>query len=218
MIAPGRFRLTAWVALADFFTAVALFAFALYGVQRQKVIEVEQPVRKFAGALSEALRSAGLRAEYDDVRSRLALPEALLFQTGKWEIRDPAVVAKISRAMLEVRDSLRKEDQAMWGQTRSFHLVIRGHADARPVRGASNLWLSKQRARALEEALLDTGISAPEFHVSSQAVGDSEPKVDNCAPQTAQLRTDCPAGQFASDRALAPNRRIELRFGFFSGS
>jgi outer membrane protein OmpA-like peptidoglycan-associated protein len=204
------------VAFADLFTAMALFAFALYGVQRQKLIEIEQPVQVFAKELNRALRDEGLKVDYDAARSRLALPEALLFETGKWKIRDPRVVTKISRAMLQVRTRLHGQNGS--DGTRSFHLVIRGHADARPVPNESNLWLSRQRARTLEEALSRNGIAAPDFHLSSEAVGDSEPTVDNCSPQTKALRRACPGGQFASDEALAPNRRIELRFGFFTGS
>ncbi len=213
-----RFRITAWVAFADLFTAIAIFAFALYGVQRQKLLEIEQPVQVFARELNDALRAHGLRVQYDATRSRLILPEALLFKTGDWHILGPDVVTKISSAMLDVKKRLAQENMGGIQGTKAFYLVIRGHADSRPIPGSSNLRLSRQRARTLEEALFQDGITAPDFHLSSEAVGDSEPVVDNCSPQTATLRTLCKGNQYASDDQLAPNRRIELRFGFFSGS
>lgn len=214
----SRFKLTTWIAFADFFTAISLFAFALFAVQRQKVLMIEKPVRDFARALFGELEKSGLRPEFDKERSRLTLPEAMLFQTGRWEIRSPERVKQLADALKQARAKLEAADSAAWSKTKSFHLVIRGHADARPIGGFSNLRLSQLRARALEESLLSNEISAPDFHVSSQGVGESEPAIDNCRPQRAKPRSACPDGKYASDNELAANRRIELRFGFFTGN
>lgn len=214
MIGSGRFRVIVWIAFADFFTAVALFAFALYGVQRQKEITIEEVVHLFARELYAALRKQGLQVEYDVERSRLTLAEAMVFDTNESKLKHPEVVHEIATALKAVQAA----NASSWDKTRSFHLVIRGHADARPMSGRTNVQLSQERARALEDALVEDGITVPAFQISAQGVGESEPKVDNCSPPTRELRTICSAKRYGSDEELAPNRRIELRFGFFSGS
>ena len=149
------------------------------------------------------------------------MPEAMLFETGKWEIRSPDRVAHLADALKTARRLSGGSDLVGGGRTKAFHLVIRGHADARPIAGFSNLRLSQLRARALEEALLSNKISAPNFHVSAQGVGESEPVTDNCESGRSKAqapRSACPDGKYASDSELVRNRRIELRFGFFTGN
>ena len=218
MTRHGSLRVTTWVAFADFFACLALLAFALYGFQRQKLIQVEEPIKRFVASLERFMTANHMHVNFDEVRSSLTLDEAVLFDRGRWEIKHPEVVQQLAESLRESADQLRSSGEFNLDQTRAFQLVIRGHADARPFGNNTNLWLAQQRARRLEESLATAGIHAPDFQVSSQSVGEWEPVVDNCVPASPQPRAVCPDGRYGDDAALAPNRRIELRFGYFSGS
>jgi outer membrane protein OmpA-like peptidoglycan-associated protein len=73
----------------------------------------------------------------------------------------------------------------------------------------------------MEEELVAAGLETV-IHISSEGVGAKEPIVDNCAvalPAAVDRipRATCPDDKFGTADALERNRRIELRFGFFSG-
>jgi hypothetical protein len=222
MTHQARFRLTTWIALADFFTAISLFMFSLYAVQRHKVVVIEEPVKDFVAELHLQLELAKVPHEWDPRQAWLALPADLfLFESRKWEIRDPDKVRVLADCLIAALRGSRPKDETKKQPAFRLYLMIRGHADARPMTGITNMELSKRRSRALEEALMGFGVSAPGFQVSSQGVGDSEPKVDNCADSSSAggrpfRLPPCPHGQYASDEQLRDNRRIELRFGIFA--
>jgi outer membrane protein OmpA-like peptidoglycan-associated protein len=104
-------------------------------------------------------------------------------------------------------------------------LVVQGHTDAWPLRMTSefksNLDLARKRATAFEDELARYGIAAPRFQVVSQAVGEYEPRVDNCASNNADGKPRPTCADIEDLRPandLAANRRIELRFGVFTGN
>ena len=215
-------RLTTWIAFADFFTAISLFMFYNYAVQRTKVILIEKPVKDFATELHKQLEVNKVPHEWDPRQSWLTLPaDWFLFERGKWEIRDRDKVRVLANCLIAALHRSQSNDKANKQPEFRFYLMIRGHADARPMTVITNMELSKRRSHALEDALIEYGVSAPEFQVSSQGVGDTEPKVDNCADSSSLAgrpfrMPPCPNGLYASDEQLSPNRRIELRFGVFA--
>jgi len=218
----NRLRLTTWIAFADFFTAISLFMFSHYAIQRHKVILIGKPVKEFVAELHRQLDYAQVKHDWDPRQSWLTLPEDFfLFEKRSWKIKDPNKVEVLAHAL---KAALRKSQSAGGSKPEStfrLYLMIRGHADARPMTGITNMELSKRRSRALEEALIQYEVSAPEFQVSSQGVGDTEPVADNCAEAQTNdgrkpLMPPCPGGKYASDEQLSVNRRIELRFGVFA--
>jgi len=66
--------------------------------------------------------------------------------------------------------------------------------------------------------LAANGVSAPAFQIAAQGVGQEEPIVDNCTGESPTPRAYCQEDQIRAPAELARNRRIELRFGFFSGN
>lgn len=207
-----RYGITAWMAFADFFVMIAVLAIALYGVQRRKNIEIEEPVKDLAHALAVALKSRGIQAEFDEANSAVVLPEAVLFRSSRWEILSAERVDLISQALKDVAER--------WKGHERFVLVIRGHADARPHPGMTNLRLSHLRAQEMQKAFEARGVLAPVFQIAAQGVGEFAPLKDNCPEDQIRLRvvwSECAGRVYLSDEALKENRRIELRFGFFSG-
>ncbi len=212
----GRYRLIVWIALADFFTVFSLATFALYSSQRarlnqiQNTITFDNQVRELAESLAERLRHYGLQVGDPGPNMAINLPEVLLFDSGQFTIKDPSNLAKIALALKDVR---RK-----WN--RNFILVVRGHTDSRPPRTRllyrDNQELSEFRARAVEKSLVGSGIGPPEFQIVAQGLGEAEPLVPNCRNG---IRIVCGApGNFLDSDQLGKNRRIELRFGVFSGN
>jgi len=208
-----RYRLTTWIAFADFFAAIALMLFAMFATQRRKAIEIEQPMRDFVRSLGSELKHRGIPAVEDVDRSAIVLPEGALFQSTKWEV-EPNGTARIAEAL--------RSAAAKTGGLQNLQLVIRGHADARPIssiKGFDNLQLSRLRARSMEEGLVSAGLEDL-IHISSEGVGSKEPIVDNCAgppPSDAIPRAICADSKYRGADEIVRNRRIELRFGFFSG-
>jgi outer membrane protein OmpA-like peptidoglycan-associated protein len=209
----SRYRITTWVAFSDFFVSMAVLAFALYGMQRQRNITITRPDRQLAQSLCDQLKVQGIAVRCDAQKSSLLLPEAMLFRTNSAEVADAAKVAQIAQALRAV--------QKQWQGRGSFQLIIRGHADERPAGRITNVALSTLRAQSMERRLRDNGIHAPDFYVSAQGVGEFEPEVDNCPQGGNRPRsqwTVCDGREFGASAELQRNRRLELRFGFFSGN
>jgi flagellar motor protein MotB len=186
--------------------------FAMFAMQRRKAIEIEQPMRDFVQNLGVELRRRGIPVVEDIDRSAIVLPEGVLFKSTQWTL-EPGRTTRIAGAL--------RSAASKTSGLQNLQLVIRGHADARPVpsvTGFDNLHLSRLRARSMEEELVATGLGSL-VHMSSEGVGANEPIVDNCAaPAPDKIpRAICPDGKFGTADALERNRRIELRFGFFSG-
>lgn len=217
----GRYRLTVWMAFADFFGALALLIFGVYIASRppaatpdphvQDLIRIDKEVKTLAAEIGSELRKRGIDVPVPDDNVAIVLPELLLFESGQYEIRDPQGALKVAEALRAVQDR--------WH--RNFVLVIQGHTDARPPRPnpeyRDNLELSRLRARAVEQYMTRVGVAPPRFQVVAQGVGPAYPVVPNCRSRSDAI--DC-AGptDFRSAEDLAPNRRIELRFGVFSGN
>ena len=183
--------------------------------QRQQNIRVSTGVKHLTEQLYERLRANGVDASRSLSEAAISLPETVLFQPGRFDIEHPDRLAKIAIALKEVQS----------GWEGHFVLVIRGHTDAWPPRSAAgrpysnNLELSWLRANAVERQLAANGVSAPAFQIAAQGVGQEEPVVDNCIGQSATPRAYCQdIDEMRSPLELVRNRRIELRFGFFSGS
>jgi outer membrane protein OmpA-like peptidoglycan-associated protein len=208
-------RLTTWIALADFFSAIALVGLALYGHQRQQNIRVSTGIKHLTQQVYERLRANGVDASPSLSEAAISLPETVLFRPGQFDIEHPDKLAKIAATLKEVRS----------GWERRFVLVIRGHTDAWPPRAvpgapySNNLELSWLRANTVEKELATNGVSAPGFQIATQGVGQEEPVVDNCTGQSAVPRAYCEdVNHIRRPADLVRNRRIELRFGFFSGN
>lgn len=184
--------------------------------QLKDYIEVDNRTKALVGLLGDALRKRGVAYQIDAQQAAVVLPELTLFESSSWELRETSTVARVAEALLEIGDK--------W--QRGFVLVIRGHTDGWPVTDrrqfSSNLELSRMRARSFEEALGTHGIAAPRFQVVSQGRGEFEPRVDNCqSPQSnpALPRSSCNGrADLRPKKDVAPNRRIELRFGLFTGN
>lgn len=217
----GRYSLTVWMAFADFFGALALLIFAVYIASRppaakddghvEELIRIDKEVKTLAAEIGEELRKRGIDVPVPDDNVAIVLPELLLFESGRYEVRDPQKALQVAAALRAVQDRWR----------RNFVLVIQGHTDARPPRPnheySDNLELSRLRARAVEHYLTRMGVAPPRFQVVSQGVGPAHPVVPNCRSRSDAIDCAGPA-DFRSAEALAPNRRIELRFGVFSGN
>jgi outer membrane protein OmpA-like peptidoglycan-associated protein len=218
----NRLKITTWVGFADFFTTISLFMFSHYAVQRHKVILIGKPVKDFAAELHNQLASSHVKHQWDQRQSWLTLPDDFfLFEKNSWQIRDPKKVELLANALKAALHKTQSDGGPRPESAFRFYLMIRGHADARPTTGITNMELSKRRARSLEEALVQYDVCAPEFQVSSQGVGETEPVVDNCAQGAVvgghtSLLHPCTGGRYASDQQLSINRRIELRFGVFA--
>jgi hypothetical protein len=219
LVSSNRFRITTWMAFADFFAAISLLMLSHYAVQRRKVIQISKPIKDFASELHKQLSDAGVPHEWDPRQSWISLPDNYFLLTkADWHITDQGRVELLANAL---KNALRKSSSGWDTGAFRFYLLIRGHADARPMGGMTNLELSRLRARELEKDLGAYGVGAPEFQVSSQGVGETEPLVDNCAQPHdgsgyASKLPPCPGARFASDDRLSVNRRIELRFGVFA--
>src|SRR5262245_12449338 len=85
----GRFRLTTWMALADFFSAIALVALALYGHQRHENIRVNPDVKELAKRIHEQLLKRKIESNFDPENAAIVLPDTVLFGSGQFQIRDP---------------------------------------------------------------------------------------------------------------------------------
>jgi outer membrane protein OmpA-like peptidoglycan-associated protein len=209
----GRYRVTTWVALADFFTAIALISFALYASHRSRadqVIRIQDDVRELAERLRDELRKEGIPAQTRDEDLAIVLPSILFFESGRAEIRDSSNLTKVADALKRVQDNWRD----------NFVLVIQGYTDSRPPKpGAAfrdNLELSRWRARAVEEHLDQHGIQPPRFQLVAQGMGPHNPVVKNCVDERWM---DCGSlDNFRPSEELEKNRRIELKFGVFTGN
>jgi outer membrane protein OmpA-like peptidoglycan-associated protein len=212
------YRLVVWIALADFFTALSLTAFALYASHRAMsgAIPVDFQVRRLALDLVGRLQYRGIQASQPGSDVSIVLPEVLLFNSGDFHINDRSNLAKIADALKDV--------QSDWH--RNFVLVIIGHTDSKPpiIRCSNyhpcpyrdNLALSQLRAQEVRDTLRTYGIHSPEFQVAAEGVGPAQPLVPNCRNG---VRIDCGSDDNYVDVAFrAKNRRIELRFGVFSGN
>jgi flagellar motor protein MotB len=233
-----RHRLIVWIALADFFLSIGMTGFALLArthrvtqelrekldaatpsKERERAVAhyvaIDEKTKNLVVALDKALRSRGVDSRLDRERNAVILPDVALFDSGKAELLDPRALAPIALAL--------KEIETHWQH--GFVLVVQGHTDAWPIRMASdfksNLDLARKRATAFEDELARYGIVAPRFQVVSQAIGEFEPRVDNCASDNADgaPRATCAdIEDLLPADDLAANRRIELRFGVFTGN
>ena len=209
----GKYRVTTWVAFADFFTALAIVSFALYASHRSRadqVIQLQADVRHLAERLRDELRKQGVPAQSRDEDLAIILPSILFFESGKAQIRDPSNLEKVAEALKNV--------QADWRD--NFVLVIQGYTDSRPpVTGApfrDNLELSRWRAQAVEENLNSHGVRPPAFQMVSQGMGSQNPVARNCLDNR---WIECGSlDNFRRSEDLEKNRRIELKFGIFTGN
>jgi outer membrane protein OmpA-like peptidoglycan-associated protein len=209
----GKFRLTVWIAFADFFTALALISFALYASNRSRAnecLQLQADVRRLAKHLRDELQGAGVPAQTREADLAIVLPSILFFNSGKAQINDSSNLTKVAIALKRVRSDWRD----------NFVLVIQGYTDSRPpLNGApfrDNLELSRWRAQAVEQNLIDNGISAPFFQIVSQGMGPQNPIVNNCVDGR---RIDCSSlNNYRQSEDLEQNRRIELKFGIFTGN
>lgn len=202
-----------WVAFADFFTAMAAMALVLYGVQHNKNVTLEG--KQVAEDLFRLLQAKQLDVQFDRQRGSISIRETMLFEFREWTIKDPTLLDRLAAALREVATK-----SPHW--RRNMILVVRGHTDAWPPAPTapfkSNFQLSLWRAEAVQVRLEATGIGAPDFTVVAQGLGPSEPIVDNCKGVSPKPRPSCAnVSDLRPPQELAPNRRIELRFGFFTG-
>jgi len=209
----GRYRVTTWIALADFFTAIAVVSFALYASHRsraEQVIRIQNDVQELAERLRDELQRKGIPAQTREEDLAIVLPSILFFESGKADILDSSNLMRVADALKSVRDYWRD----------SFVLVIQGYTDSRPPkRGAAfrdNLELSRWRARAVEEHLDQNGVRPPRFQLVSQGMGPHNPMVKNCVDDR---WIECGSlDNFRPPEELEKNRRIELKFGVFTGN
>jgi flagellar motor protein MotB len=207
--------LTTWVALADFFAAIALVSLALYGHQRQENIRVTRGVKDLARRIHEEMDRRHIENRYDEASASIVLPEdTVRFASGDYRIGP------------EYRKRIEHIAEAIKAAARSWHepfiIVIRGHTDAWPVGQASeykdNYELSWRRALEVDRLFGENGIKPPNFQIAAQGVGQEEPLVDNCRGASQSKRAYCASNAELRDvEKLSANRRIELRFGHFSG-
>jgi outer membrane protein OmpA-like peptidoglycan-associated protein len=211
------------MAMADFFAAIALVALALYGHQRQENLRVSHGIRDLARAIHLDLTRNGIDNRYDEASASIVLQEdAVLFESGAFEITNPTYLQRV-----RVIGNVIKSAAGRWHDR--FIIVIRGHTDAweprrRSQEGAQprykdNRELSWLRALEVEKRFVELGIKPPEFQVAAQGVGQEEPAVDNCKGTSKIKRARCDGDDQIRDRDdLSRNRRIELKFGHFSGN
>lgn len=205
-----------WVALADFFAALALVALALYGHQRQENIRVSRDVKDLARSIHRRLQQAGVDNKFDESSASIILLETVVFSSGQF------LIDAQHRGRVRTIGSVLKAEAKSWPGR--FVIVIRGHTDAWPPKAAARLYkdnfdLSWLRAREVEREFLAEGIRPPGFQVAVQGVGQEEPAVDNCRGESATPRPRCSSeDQIRLPEELGRNRRIELKFGHFSGN
>ncbi len=213
--------MTIWVAVADFFVAIAVVSFALFAAHRRPAAEplpppapiaipVEEAIQLLTRRLREELVKSGVPAEIRDKDFAIALPSFLFFDSAKWKIRNDEPLVKVADALKRV--------QGVWRD--DFVLIIQGYTDARPPKAGAafrdNLELSRLRARAVEESLDRNGIRPPRFQLVSQGMGPNDPVVKNCV--NGQWLECGPPQNFLPSEQLEKNRRIELKFGVFTGN
>jgi outer membrane protein OmpA-like peptidoglycan-associated protein len=203
----GRFRLTTWVAFADFFAALAVISIALYAVHRRGDIRVPPELKLLVDKLQTELSEEGIKTELDEINYSLNLPETALMDFGKWDLPNAETPRRIARAIKKVA--------GVWPA--EYILMIRGHADAHQKQPGINRYISSKRAEVLGDALAAEGIRPPQYQVATQGVGEFEPVVDNCVRPGPSMYDCGGPGNLKSPKLLAANRRIELRFGHFSG-
>jgi flagellar motor protein MotB len=208
------------MALADFFTVFSVATFAVYASQRihmrqaDDAIKVDKQVRTLADKLADRLQYYGIAVGKPGPDMAIELDEALLFKSGDYTIKDPSVLKTIRKALSDVKPE--------WNN--NFVLIIRGHTDSVPVnttkspkpRYRDNLELSRFRAEEVEKQLAMDGIHPPDFQVVAEGVGEFEPVVANC--KSGALTVCTSKGDYLDEQQLGKNRRIELRFGVFSGN
>lgn len=216
------FSLTTWIAFADFFAAIAVISIVLFARGRRDKpcpncpecplcqdcpktdnLDVPPEIKALARKIHHALNAEHISAKLDERSYAIILPDTFLFQFDQRVIDDASRAQKIAAVLRSVGSEWHSK----------FVLMIRGHTDAYGG-WQYNHSLAHDRAQALEQALADSGIRAPTFQVAIQGVGESEPKVNNCRGQSKNAY-ECEA--LLPQKDLAPNRRIELRFGIFTG-
>ncbi|MGC4052802.1 MAG: OmpA family protein [Paludibaculum sp.] len=244
----SRYRLTIWVAFADFFVALSLISFGYFANQvnegtrvsrtlaaekaarqaceeklipvtvkdaKGNAIPVQTALLKLAEQIQRDLQAQGLAVEVNPNTASVELSENFIqFPSGQFAIAGSSPqefrLKTVARCLLAHRDK--------W--LRNFVLSIQGHTDAIPLlgQGDSNLDLSRRRAREVERVLAENGIRAPDFMVVSQGMGEFYPKAfsDCTVPDSMGLR--CSDRRVVTARDVAANRRIELRFGLFTGN
>jgi outer membrane protein OmpA-like peptidoglycan-associated protein len=209
----GRYRMTTWIAVADFFVALAVVSFALFATHRSgsdDSVPIEEEVKRLVARLRDELQKNDVDATTRPDTLSIILPSIVVFESGKAAIVDDSQLQKVAEALKRVQDGWRD----------SFVLIVRGYTDSRPPRQhaafRNNLELSRWRARAVEEQLDLRGIQPPRFQLVSQGMGAADPVVKNCLTDE---WIDCgPLENFRSAEELEKNRRIELKFGVFTGN
>jgi outer membrane protein OmpA-like peptidoglycan-associated protein len=157
-----------WLAYSDLFAGILIVFAVFYGLQleQERAAKKElQKAQKKATALLDHV-AAKINARYHDpakqVKSdgtQLVLPADVTFKSGSYDIRPE------SKAwLLEIAKELQSAVDELGGDRRSITIEIRGHTDAQPLRGGSNIptnWeLSSRRATEIirlfqENSLLD---------------------------------------------------------------
>src|ERR1035441_6354847 len=116
----SHLRVTVWIALADLFVAISGVTFGLYGLQRHRNVRLEG--KMVARELHVQLAARGIQAEYDARTGAISLSDTLLFDSGRWTLKDPPLLTRLGAALSDVAT------KSKW--TGSFILIVRGHTDA----------------------------------------------------------------------------------------
>ena len=239
----SRYRVVTWVAFADFFVALSVVSFGLYANKRNEIerahgqlkaceeqmvaISVEDeegntvPVTtlllELAKEVSDDLHKAGIRVEVDERRASVVLSEGFIqFAPGQYRITEGSP----EEAKLKVVAECLARQRRRWLQ--NFVLAIQGHTDIFPVSPrpefSSNVELARLRAQEVEAVLFRYGVRPPDFQVVAQGAGEFQPKDFPDCKTPSGNRVICADGRYVTSRDLARNRRIELRFGLFTGN
>jgi outer membrane protein OmpA-like peptidoglycan-associated protein len=204
----GR-RVIIWLAFADFFCCLGLLMLGLYGRVRS-AIDVGSEAAEIIERIHEKLKKnpdwKG-KIEFNADNYSLRIPEAMLFDFDRRDLRNPADLQGLA-------DAIGDEGQRF----RGFTLIVTGHTDDY---GPSeyNFELSRDRAESVARALQQAGLDQITFHVATRGVGASSPEVDNCSPiSTTEKRSGCldKGLRLRPKSELERNRRIELAVGIYS--
>jgi outer membrane protein OmpA-like peptidoglycan-associated protein len=143
--------------------------------EREARLEAEQ---RAAGAMARLAELAQIRDEADE--TIITLSGEVLFETGRAEVRPTA-----RQRLQAVADALATQPDR--------RIRIEGHTDSRGS-DDDNMELSRERARAVRQFMVDRGIEASRVEAAGR--GETEPIADNRSPE-----------------GRANNRRVEIVLG-----
>lgn len=168
-IRPGTEPDGGYLASASDLMIGLLFIFIILVVvlaleQRAALIRVGDPRGSVTSAIGEGIKAAMPGVQVNPETGVISLPEDVLFEVGKAEIRDPGQL-KLAEAVKHLVDLLpcyvaNQRKQLKCPNNPQGHeietIFIEGHTDNRPMlrSGYDNMSLSLDRARAVERALV----------------------------------------------------------------